>query len=58
MNPPPDTPILFVYREYQKEKEEKEKYKEKLERLEHRYLNLNHAFNLHISICKSQSKGV
>ena len=53
-----DTPILFVYREYQKEKEEKEKYKEKLERLEHRYLNLNHAFNLHIDICKSQSKGV
>ena len=53
-----DNPLLILYREYQKEKEEKEKYKEKGERLEHRYLNLNHAFNLHIDICQSQSKGV
>ena len=49
--------ILYVYRKYQDELIEKEKYKDKLERLEKRYLNLSHAFNLHIDICKA-TKGV
>ena len=52
-----DSSILYVYRKYQDELIEKEKYKDKLERLEKRYLNLSHAFNLHIDICKA-TKGV
>ena len=39
-----DRSILDVYRKYQDERREKEDYKERLERLEHRYINLNHAF--------------
>ena len=50
--------VMFIYRQYEIEKEERIKLNEKLEQMEHRYLNLNHAFNLHIDICRSQSKGV
>ena len=52
-----DSSILYVYRKYQDERRDKEDYKERLERLEKRYINLNHAFNLHIDICKA-TKGV
>ena len=48
-----DSSVLYVYRKYQDERREKEDYKERLERLEKRYLNLSHAFNLHIDICKA-----
>ena len=48
-----DSSILYVYRKYQDERRDKEDYKERLDRLEKRYINLNHAFNLHIDICRT-----
>ena len=47
--------ILFVYRQYQTEKEEKENYRAKLERMERRYLTLTKNFNLHLDICRSHN---
>ena len=45
--------LLLAYRQYETEKEERIKLNEKLELMEHRYLNLTHAFNLHLDICKT-----
>ena len=48
--------VMYIYRQYEIEKEERIKLEGKLELMEHRYLNLTHAFNLHLDICKTTFK--
>ena len=48
--------VMYIYRQYEIEKGERIKLNEKLEQMEHRYLNLTHAFNLHLDICKTTFK--
>ena len=48
--------LLWIYEQYNKERQEKEKYIQKLEDMEDRYITLTKNFTLHMDICRSHSK--